>query len=317
MLGITEMDLEILYNSDLQTLLTLCQLNRYYQTLCSNPHFWGEKIRRDFQIEPTVKSRENYILLNTFQQIVQNLEPEASVPKRWKELIRNLYQMRYMAHTIVIDYAIDAKNQAEMMKWLLMALAESNQVDTLKLAVNHNLQMDSEIADIASAGGALQTLEWLATYDIYPLESGAIDAARYGHVHVLDWLETKGIHATDDAFYWASYNGQVEVLKWLSKRGYPKSKQIQETSVQEAADENRLETIMWFAEKGVYPKSYYWPVVRNHSEVVLWMLENGIPPNDEEDIKMLEYKGYLPPGSYQQALRDATLRIWEEPENSE
>lgn len=184
---------------DLPTILNLCQVNRYLNTLIStNDFFWTSKIERRFlYARRENESWKNYFLV--LSKITQNgsLNVEKAIFHKRYEFLGRVQNRKY------IRYAI-----------------QLGDLDFLKTRKNY--KFTSKDADIAAQYGQLAILKWMSQEGYPPTtRNGANNAATNDHADVLDFIfNHRGQKPDKFIIYGVMRNGCVAVLECLFRHNY-------------------------------------------------------------------------------------------------
>ncbi len=99
--GVYDLDFTILLSMDYKEILTICNVNKYYQSMCSDNSFWKQKFALDFPTSNYFKEwswKKNYLIkaIKIFTLIL-NLNVEHSYVSPY------LYENQFMAKLMLND----------------------------------------------------------------------------------------------------------------------------------------------------------------------------------------------------------------------
>ena len=198
---VRNVDMNILLQLDDESLHSVCQVDKYTKSLCSDNVFWHLKLNKAY--------------------------PGLPIPKGYQQKLKELYQI--LTKKDITKWAV-ANGHLEVLKWLAQTkniypsqfratlAAMNGQLEVLKWLAGHNIYPDRAGANSAAGKGHLEVLKWLAqTRNLYPNQWGTNYAAENGQLEVLKWLAaTINLYPDQEGTNWAANNGQLEVSEWLA-----------------------------------------------------------------------------------------------------
>ena len=314
-----ELDSMILLNLDGESLIHVCNSDKYYNSLC-NEWFWKRKVEKDYgeEVIPwiNVPYKRAYARLTEMMKMPRiYLSNNKSLG--WDNIVtqEEFYIVVAFPYKRYIDVHIDFLRHASAEKIIYM--------------FENGVNFSPSLVDDISALGALkyiyerygvlpqsilgvnrdkETVEWLMSKGMVPSEKDAKNAAYVGN---LDALDVMGILPPPDAFTIAAHNGNINMLNWLKNHGVmPEANVSLPVKAIHGNVPNLREILLWITRNvGIaqdeYLKIQQAAITRNILDPIPALLELekfGIPITANtayDNVKIWEYlikeRGIIPP----------------------
>ena len=206
--GIREIDREILLEMDDQSLDRACYVDKWTQSICTDPLFWREKILRKYGLEIL----QHKPLGETYYQQYQRLRRIKYDQDQYYSSIRNhhldemilLSRQRIPLGNEMMIYAA-GKGNVEILNWLFTQGYRPN-MRSLYNAIQHD---------------SPENFEWVHQHGVPFRQDVANYAAAYGKTKMLDYLFQHYDllpRPTQDLLNSIAGNGDLETLIWLDQQ---------------------------------------------------------------------------------------------------
>ena len=239
--GIPDIERLVLLRLPYRDLLAACTSTTVVNVYCQDDWFWHDKVATDFG--PVV-----------------NYKPEGMSYRRQYQDLNTIIELR------VMNYAEAARDKRSD---LLIAMA--------MLGLFGAAQYPEDIANEVARFGLLDALQWFAQYNVYPTESGVLEAAANGHLPVLQWMEqTRQMLPDVDGLDSAATTGHLPILQWAAQRGLFPSVY----GANGAAYNNLVPVLDFLAQHNILPDGGGADLALHNGsrEALDWMLQRGINP---------------------------------------
>ena len=200
--GVHELDFRILLNMDYNSLMKICQTDKYLNQICQDDYLWRKEVERDFGKEVIKYKPERETYRQQYEHLRKVKDPNEEAMKGRLDGLIILEQRGVLPDENGANGAAE-KGHLHILEWL----------------EQRGILPDEEGANYAAMNEHLNVLEWLEKRGILPDINGANFAAENGHLHVLEWLEQRGILPNFNGANSAAMNGHLHILEWLEKRG--------------------------------------------------------------------------------------------------
>ena len=269
MIGVKELDREILMHLDDQSLGCVLQINRWANEVCDD-FFWRERTLRTHDLEvlewrmADESHRGQYIRLARLT-ISEEQAIESSEGGRFDETL--VLKQRGIPFSPKLMYAAACGGRLEIMKRLH----------------REGIELRGRLMKGAAENGHLEVMEWLVDQGV-AIKPSLISSALYGgSTRILDWLVQRGLIIDPMDMMHAMSGGSIEVVEWLIQRGLQPSQEY----AYFAAIEKHVDLFEHLASRyGIRPQFDQNEInriaCRGHPEILEWL--NGRPDQRTIDL---------------------------------
>lgn len=246
--GVQEIDMLIMINLDLPSLLQSTEVSQRYSQISSDNHFWKMKVDHDYGVSRHKPDNETYkqqykILyqIHTPNQAVDDdrldsliyFERNNQLPNinganiaiynNNKEILIWLHDRQIHPDVYGVDMAL-GRGLHDIVEYIITLgihptqlgidiATQSGYINTVKWGIRNGLM--SFNVNVAARYGHLDILRLLSFHGILPTLSGMNAAVKYGHIDVIIWMVQSGIHPTAYTITAAVLSCQLMIMNWL------------------------------------------------------------------------------------------------------
>lgn len=198
LLGIGELDVEVLDRLPVEELFTVACLSKYFYNLVDVS--WDHRVIHDFGLE------------------VKRYRPVEECAQ-WQYL--RLIRMKNAEQSLLDEFLDELivwrdRNKLKLQPWYINTIAERGRLDILIWLYQYDLLPTGRGADRAAGMCHLKILDWLESKGVLPTSTGMDWACeRENGLEVLEWGWQRGILPTDLGARLANHYGRLDISVWL------------------------------------------------------------------------------------------------------